>query len=743
MSDRYVRVQSPTSAEVGNDRFRMALEVDSSGHACIVDLRMVGGRSIAAELPVGPVVEYSLRDQHALGVRLPGVQFEQADEDVLCFAQKGGDGISVRHMIRPAPSHPAWASWSTVTCTGSSPVEVTRFDALNMQWSIGDVEPRCAYVLGWMEGPRADAPGRHSIPFRYDGWIPKFLYGDDPQIGPPPPGGWAASAYRLVEERLTMLPLRSGKRSTYENQPWAVVLDPDRGTGVFLGFEWSGTWRIDVEFRLEPRSVSAFATSSGCLHQLQPGDSLTSPQAFMGLFSGDWDDAFNASRAYVADEILPGPAVPWPTSIHCYFFQNYPGRRTDEYMRREIDAASRLGIETTYVEPNWWSESLPSGEFSVGLGDFADNRSQFPGGLRAMSDYVHSKEMNFGLWFEIERVDLRTCNRLRNPWRPEWLVHQEGHPYRSWCQHAFLLCLGVREAAEWALENVLWAIDEYNLDYIMFDGNEWAVCDDPTHDHGPHDGEWAQIHGYYRVMRGVREKHPDIMILNSSGGSQRGDFGIARYSTYIHPHDNQAPSARERRYIHGTGCMFPNGFQAQALPNYVLERSADGWLRPRVTQTGPPLVDAKQLEWRMLCRMMGYFALGFEASVLPDDHAQVLSRGLAFYRRIRSALNGRRYVPAPPVVLYDPEYREADNWEAYQFVSRDSSQMVVFWYRCLSPRSEFTVRLREVEPDRCYTIESFRGVHREGVRGADIEQNGLTCCLPDQRSADVYVLTPQ
>ena len=174
-------------------------------------------------------------------------------------------------------------------------------------------------------------------------------------------------------------------------------------------------------------------------------------------------------------------------------------------------------------------------------------------GLRGYSDYLHAKGMRFGLWFEIERVDIRTCNRGLRPWKPEWVVHQKGHPYRSWCQHAFMLCLGYRGAQDWAIENLSWAIREYEVDWLMLDSNEWAVCDDPGHDHGPGDGEWAQVRGLYRVLGEMRTRFPQMTILNSAGGGQRSDFGMARYCHIQHTHDDGLSSAKQRRFHHGPG----------------------------------------------------------------------------------------------------------------------------------------------------------------------------------------------
>jgi hypothetical protein len=123
-----------------------------------------------------------------------------------------------------------------------------------------------------------------------------------------------------MQEGLTKFPLRSGKRSTYIDEPWVTVLDEERAGGWFCGFEWSGTWEMDVECLPGAGVVILAVGSSGTTHDLAPGAGLESPAAFVGLFGGDWDDAFNACRRYVGSEILPPTPEDWPTALHVNLF---------------------------------------------------------------------------------------------------------------------------------------------------------------------------------------------------------------------------------------------------------------------------------------------------------------------------------------------------------------------------------------------------------------------------------------
>jgi len=643
----------------------------------------------------------------------------------LCMFYRCPDGLEVIHHLRPSANKAAWVTWTSLSNpTSHDIVGISRFDALRLSLQVSDAEPWVAYLLGWLDGPRADAPGHHAIPYPYPSWIPRLLYGEGaPTPPPPPPGGWSSPVFRLIKERLTNLPLRSGKRSTYDNHPWTTIWDPKRNAGFFLGFQWSGTWKIDVQHDPGSHAVSFHACTDASVHQLKPGETLISPPAFVGLFAGDWDDGFNEFRRYVREEVLPEPLEGFPHALYNIGAPTLP-KFAGSFLKDEIDTAAELGFETFVIDAPWWDASLDAGDFSIGLGDFSASRRKFPGGLRAVSDYVHSMGMRFGLWFEFERVDHRTANTGRHPWSPNWLLYQKGQTYRSWCQHVYLLCLGIREAADWALENISWAIREYDLDYIKIDSNEWAICDDPTHDHMTTDGEWAQIQGLYHVLGSLMERFPNLIIENCAGGSQRADLSMARFCRVMACHDTNWPGAINRRYGHGVGCTYPAYYGLQILSYPWPE-----------TETTP-----QQVEWVAFCRMLGLVSCWKPLSTMQPANRAILQKALATYKRLRPTLHGDRYVLAEPAVLIERENQEASNWEIYEFLSLDERMVSVFFFRCASPKTEYRAILRGLAPQATYEVHWHSGRPAEIRYGLDLMEDGVNCLLDQTHSVDVAIL---
>jgi alpha-galactosidase len=270
------------------------------------------------------------------------------------------------------------------------------------------------------------------------------------------------------------------------------------------------------------------------------------------------------------------------------------------------------------------------------------------------------------------------------------------------------------------------------VDQFYIDSNEWAVCDDPTHDHGEGDGEWAQVHGLYRVVEEVRRRFPDLVVENCAGGSQRGDFGMAQYCDWIAVNDIHVPSSINRQYGHGLGCIYPGSGIKQSFKPYGLDGGPQGG----------ESVSPERLEWRALCRLLGHVVVGhWELGETRPEHLAVLERLARTHRRIRRALDGDRYVLGAQPLIYMPDKGEPDQWEAYQFVAREGDLAAVLVYRPLSPEPDFQVVLRGLEPGAFYEVEYHSGRPGGDRSGAQLMDEGIRCQLERPRSAEVIIIT--
>src|SRR5207237_6367330 len=91
------------------------------------------------------------------------------------------------------------------------------------------------------------------------------------------------------------------------------------------------------------------------------------------------------------------------------------------------------------------------------------------------------------------------------------------------------------------------------------------------HSHGSTDGNFAHVHGLYAMLATLRERYPELLIENVSGGGNRLDVGMLRYTDVAWMDDRTAPSVHVRHNIEGLSAVFPPAY----LLSFVTDQDAE------------------------------------------------------------------------------------------------------------------------------------------------------------------------
>jgi molecular chaperone DnaJ len=122
------------------------------------------------------------------------------------------------------------------------------------------------------------------------------------------------------------------------------------------------------------------------------------------------------------------------------------------------------------------------------------------------------------------------------------------------------LCLGDPRVRQWLLDRLVQLINEVQPSYLKWDNNFWVNCNRSGHGHGTHDGNFAHVNGLYQLLEEIRERYPDLLIENVSGGGNRLDFGMVQRSDTGWMDDRTAPSVVVRHNLEGLGDIFSSIF---------------------------------------------------------------------------------------------------------------------------------------------------------------------------------------
>ena len=330
------------------------------------------------------------------------------------------------------------------------------------------------------------------------------------------------------------------------------------------------------------------------------------------------------------------------------------------------------------------------------MGTWEPDPKRFPNGLKAISDYVHARDMKLIVWFEPERVEGGT-----------WLATQ--HP--EWLLGGKLLNLGNPAATQWITDHVDRLIREQGIDLYRQDFNLdplefWRANDAPDRQ-----GLTENLHvqGYLAFWDELRRRHPGLLIDSCASGGRRNDLETLRRAVPLLRSDYQsfqgdpAFAPGNQGHTYGLSSWIP--YYGQGV--YY---SSDQYVYSVRSHFCP--------------------AFGMAVDVRKNSLDWALYRRLANeWRHVAGFMLGD-YYPLTPYSLAET------NWIAWQFHAPDRHAGVVQAFRRSQTGPSTTVlRLQGLVPKAQYLITDFDSGIPRIMSGQDLMQPGLPVEITTQPGA--------
>lgn len=480
--------------------------------------------------------------------------------------------------------------------------------------------------------------------------------------------------------------IRSG---AYARHMSYVALRDGQDRGLFLGWEFDGRATIRLE-----RSAEGFRAATAVEemhHPVAAGEWFAAPWSFLGLFHGDWDDAgYVVQRFAEAALAKPPPDGPFPYVV--WDSWQYLQNLDEQTLRRNAEIAAQLGIEVFVVDLGWARD----------IGDWQPDPRKFPSGLKALSDYVHSLGMKFGLHFPLAEAGDSSALLRRFP---EWRTTD-----RYFYFGAESLCLSHQPARDWVIAEGIRIIDEYGVDWILQDGENMVKrCEDPAHSHHPGDSNYANaVTGLNYVVAAIQQARPHVIWENCENGGNMQTFNMLRqYHTSIAA-DDSGPVIT-RRAVHAMSYVFPLRYIGRYMPNTVFSTYIS-----RSYMFGGPWIFMNKL------------------AEMDGSELRFAAAEIALYKQMREQMRESRVFHLTPA----PDGRSIDVIQSYHAAS-DSAY--VFAYRWDLAAEEVRVKLRGLDPSRTYRIRFDLHSPVLAMSGSDLMTHGLRIPVPNQEAEIVTV----
>jgi alpha-galactosidase len=324
--------------------------------------------------------------------------------------------------------------------------------------------------------------------------------------------------------------------------------------------------------------------------------------------------------------------------------------------------------------------------------------------------------MKFGIWVEPERVNL---SLIGEPGIQEsWLATESGQ-YGS--EHTGQICLANAAARQLLMDRLTTFLDDLQPDYLKWDNNMFVNCSREGHGHGETDGNFAHTGALYAMLSELRERYPSLLIENVSGGGNRLDVGMLRFTDVAWMDDRTAPSVHVRHNLQGLSAVFP--------PAYLLSFVTD--------HDSEPLHEAPDLSLYFRSRMGGALGLCFRSDTFSEGENASMAHEIDIYKATRGTVS----VAAASLLTTQAAPHDGPAWDVLQESAAGHNQIVISAVQTDSGQSTFNVKPTDLQPGTTYQVQSVDTGILGTATGQAIMTGGIDILQSPNSAAHILIIT--
>ena len=407
---------------------------------------------------------------------------------------------------------------------------------------------------------------------------------------------------------------RSGHNFSIADIALSAQTSFQSGSAWATSIAWSGNSHYLVERGFDG------AQSMGAGELLLAGEVILGAQesyeapALFAVYSDQGLDGISAAFHSHLRARAIHPKRPRPLTLNMWEALYFDHNETK--IRELVDVAAQVGVERVVLDDGWFHSRRND---RAGLGDWVIDPAVWPNGLTPIIEYINSKGIEFGLWFEGEMVnpdsDLYRAH-------PEWILHEGDRTPPLW-RHQLVLDLGHEDAYKHVLEQTSAVLAAHKIAYIKWDHNRVLV----DAGHLGVAGVRRQTQGIYRLFAELKKRHPGLEIESCASGGARIDLGVINYVDRFWTSDNN--DALERQTI--------QRWTSQVIPPEMLGTHIGP---THGHQTGRTL----ELSMRAITALFGHAGIEWNITQATAEERANLATWAKYYKDNRALLHSGKSV---------------------------------------------------------------------------------------------------
>ncbi|MCH5151724.1 MAG: alpha-galactosidase [Clostridiales bacterium] len=501
-------------------------------------------------------------------------------------------------------------------------------------------------------------------------------------------GTWARERYVNSEKLRVGITKIDSKRGVSSNthNPYVVLKKNDCNltNGCAYGFNLVYSGNHAEIFDKTPlgkvRVLNGLNDTDFCWH-LNAGETFYSPESTLCYSDCGINTLSQRYHKFVNEHIVPKQ---WAYRERPILVNNWEATYFNFTEKKLLDiakCAKSLGIELFVLDDGWFGKRTND---SRGLGDWTVNKSRLPQGLDGLSKKINKMGLQFGIWVEPEMVN--PDSELYRA-HPDWAVkHPDYTP--QLCRNQLLLDLCNDDVCDYVIDSMSKVFSSANISYVKWDFNRPLTdCYSPTLGNRQGEFNYRFMLGFYRILKELTDKFPDVLFEGCASGGNRFDLGVLSYMPQIWCSDNTDSFDRVR--IHeGTLMGYPQstiGSHVSASPNHQTLRQST-------------------VDNRFNTACIGAFGYELDLTAQSKSDLDRIEQQIAWYKKYRKTLQFGTYHQLRSVF--------SDSKASWAIVANDKSQAVANLTNTIHqtiPQQE-VLKVPDLTPEGKYKFETRQHV---------------------------------
>lgn len=332
------------------------------------------------------------------------------------------------------------------------------------------------------------------------------------------------------------------------------------------------------------------------------------------------------------------------------------GNPSFDNVKRIADKIAGKGIRFLVIDSGWYGKSDGWWE---SVGEWTVNEERFPGGMKPIANYVKSKGMIPGLWFEMESV----TSKAKFFEDKDLLVKKDGYPLtvanrRFWDMEN-------EKSVEYLTESVIGTLKNAGFGYLKVDYNDTMGigCDGPE---GPGENLRKKVLASQKFFKKIHDEIPGIVIENCSSGGHRLEpsmMALASQASFSDAHETKA---------------IP--LIAANVQRVIKPSQSQIWAVMRASDSD------NRIYYSVVSTFLGRMCLSGDIYNMSEHQWQLIEEGISFYKKVSDVIKDGK------TTLIDAVTESYNNPVGSQLVIRELGRRKLYVFH----RFEKSVSLEEL-----------------------------------------------